>query len=65
MGWHGSFLTTGGAIGAPIAGIAIDRGGPPAGFVVVAVVGLAVAVAGVATQRARQGARERRQPSVR
>ncbi len=63
MGWHGSFLTTGGALGAPIAGVAIDRGGPPAGFVVVAVVGLAVAVAGVATQRARQGARERRQLS--
>ena len=27
MGWHGSFLTTGGALGAPIAGVAIDRGG--------------------------------------
>ena len=25
MGWHGSFLTSGGALGAPIAGIAIDR----------------------------------------
>ena len=41
MGWHGSFLTTGGALGAPIAGLAIDRGGPPAGFVTVAAVGLA------------------------
>ena len=57
MGWHGSFLTTGGALGAPIAGLAIDRGGPPAGFVTVAVVGLLVAVAGVATQRARRTAR--------
>ncbi len=32
MGWHGSFLTTGGALGAPIAGVAID-GWRPAGRV--------------------------------
>jgi predicted MFS family arabinose efflux permease len=65
MGWHGSFLTTGGALGAPIAGLAIDRSGPPAGFVTVAVVGLLVAVAGIVTQRARRTARERRQLSPR
>ncbi len=63
MGWHGSFLTTGGALGAPIAGLAIDGWGPPAGFVTVAVVGLLVAVAGVATTRLRRTARERLQPS--
>jgi predicted MFS family arabinose efflux permease len=65
LGWHGSFLTTGGALGAPIAGVAIDRGGPAAGFVTVASIGLLVAAAGLATTRARRAARERRQPSPR
>jgi predicted MFS family arabinose efflux permease len=65
MGWHGSFLTTGGALGAPIAGVAIDRAGPPAGFVTVAAVGLVMAVAGLAATRVRRTARERRQPSPR
>ena len=54
MGWHGSFLTTGGALGAPIAGVAIDRFGPGTGFVVVAAVGLVVAVAGLAAMRVRR-----------
>ena len=60
MGWHGSFLTTGGALGAPLAGVAIDRGGASAGFVTVALVGLLVACAGVATQHLRRTARDRR-----
>jgi MFS family permease len=57
MGWHGSFLTTGGAVGAPLAGLAIDRGGPAAGFVAVAAVGLLVAVSGLLTVRVRRGVR--------
>lgn len=44
MGWHGSAMTTGSAMGAPIAGVAIDRGGWEWGFVVVSAVGLIVAV---------------------
>ena len=59
MGWHGSFLTAGGALGAPIAGVAIDRGGAAAGFVTVALLGLAVAVAGLVAARARRRARHR------
>ena len=47
MGWHGSFMTAGGATGAPVAGLAIDRAGAGAGFVAVAVVGLVVAVLGI------------------
>lgn len=47
MGWHGSAMTTGLAIGAPVAGFAIDRGGWPSGFVVVSVLGLLVALAGL------------------
>ena len=47
MGWHGSAMTAGGALGAPLAGYAIDQGGGGAGFVTVAVVGLVVALLGV------------------
>ncbi len=46
MGWHGSAMMGGQALGAPLAGVAIDRGGWQWGFVTVALVGLAVAVAG-------------------
>jgi MFS family permease len=46
MGWHGSAMTAGSALGAPLAGVAIDHAGVTGGFVAVAVVGLAVAVAG-------------------
>jgi MFS family permease len=53
IGLQGSAFTVGNAIGQPLAGVAIDRGGAPAGFVVVGVVGLLVA--GVAWLLARQG----------
>jgi MFS family permease len=51
MGWHGSFLTAGGAIGAPLAGTAIDRVGSGGGFLVVAVVGLVLGVLAVPVLR--------------
>ncbi len=52
MGWHGSALTAGGAVGAPLAGFAIDHvGHPGAGFAAVALGGLAVAVVGLAATR--------------
>ncbi|HJQ43708.1 MAG TPA: MFS transporter, partial [Jatrophihabitantaceae bacterium] len=51
LGWHGSALTAGGAIGAPIAGVAIDHWGWPAGFVVCGAIGLAAAAGLVATSR--------------
>lgn len=51
MGWHGSFMMAGGAIGAPFAGIAIDRYGFGGGFVAVAGFGLAVALTGLAAAR--------------
>lgn len=59
MGWHGSFLTAGGALGAPLAGFAIDGGGASAGFVTVALVGLLAALAGLGAMRLRHVARER------
>lgn len=52
MGLQGSAFTIGGAIGSPLAGVAIDHGGAPAGFAIVGVAGLLVA--GVAWALARQ-----------
>ncbi len=54
MGWHGSFMTAGGALGAPFAGVAIDRYGFGGGFIAVAAVGLAIALVGLAAVRVRQ-----------
>jgi MFS family permease len=48
LGWHGSAMTAGGALGAPIAGVAIDHGGWHGGFVLPASLGMAVALAGLA-----------------
>ncbi|GAB3598871.1 MFS transporter [Angustibacter peucedani] len=47
MGWHGSALTAGIAVGAPLAGFAIDHVDPWAGFAVVGVVGAVLAVVGL------------------
>ncbi|MGN6752302.1 MAG: MFS transporter [Intrasporangium sp.] len=55
MGWHGSAMTAGSALGAPIAGMAIDRGGWQWGFLVVSIVGLAVAAVGALTSRRTPG----------
>ena len=53
MGWHGSALTLGGAIGAPAAGFAIDQGGWEAAFLVTALAALAVALVGMFLQAGR------------
>jgi MFS family permease len=53
LGWHGSSLTAGSALGAPLAGVAIDWWGDGGGFVMVSVLGVAVAVLGqLASRRA-------------
>jgi len=54
MGWHGSALTLGGALGAPFAGVAIDRVGGAGGFVAPAAVGLVVAVLGALAAQTRR-----------
>jgi len=59
MGWHGSFMTGGSALGAPVAGLAIDQWGWRGGFVSVSLVGLAVAVVGAAATTTRRRSRER------
>src|SRR6185437_9463104 len=45
MGWHGSSLTVGLAIGSPLAGWAIDLGSPSWGFAAVGLVGALAAAA--------------------
>lgn len=58
MGWHGSFMTGGMALGAPLAGFAIDHAGWQSGFLVVAAAGLLVALVGAVATSGR--ATERR-----
>jgi len=47
MGWHGSALTLGGAIGAPLVGAAIDHGGWQGGFQLAGAAGCVSAVLGL------------------
>lgn len=54
MGWHSTAMTSGTALGSPIAGAAIDAGGAPAGFAVCAAVGIAVALGGLLVRRRRR-----------
>ncbi|MCW2755629.1 MAG: transporter [Marmoricola sp.] len=58
MGWHGSALTLGGAIGAPIVGWAIDQGGWQRGFELAGYLGLAMALVGLAVQSLRRRSAE-------
>jgi predicted MFS family arabinose efflux permease len=50
MGWHGSAMPVGIALGAPLAGSAIDGTGPWAGFAAVGVIGAVLAVVGLGVQ---------------
>lgn len=52
MGWHGSAITSGSAVGAPLAGVAIDHVAPAAGFVAVGASGVLVALLASAAMRA-------------
>ncbi|MCU1536389.1 MAG: major facilitator superfamily 1 [Humibacillus sp.] len=57
MGWHGSAMTAGSAVGAPLAGVAIDVGGWRWGFSVVSALGVLIALAGaLAGRRSRAAA---------
>jgi len=64
IGWHGSSMTAGSALGAPVAGFAIDLGGWRAGFLSVCVVGLSVAVIGAMAMLRRQSRGGRAGPAV-
>ena len=63
MGWHGSALTLGGAIGAPLVGSAIDHGGWQGGFELAGALGFASAVLGLlVASRRRRGAEPLAEP---
>ena len=59
MGWHGSAMTAGQAIGASLVGFAIDHAGWGWGFVSVSLVALAIAVVGGVAERIRRATRLR------
>jgi MFS family permease len=59
IGWHGSAMTAGSALGAPVAGLAIDQWGWAGGFVSVSLVGLAVALAGAGATKGYRRSRRR------
>ncbi len=52
MGLHSSALTAGMALGAPLAGVMVDRFGPSMGFAAVGVAGALLGLAGLLTVRA-------------
>lgn len=54
MGWYGSALTAGVALGAPLAGLFIDGIGPSAGFVSVGVAGVVICLLGLLLQQRRR-----------
>lgn len=54
MGWYGSALTGGVALGAPLAGVFIDGMGPSGGFVSVGVAGVALCLVGLLLQARRR-----------
>lgn len=54
MGWHGSALTVGGAVGAPTIGAVIDGAGPAWGIAVAGGLGLLVAALGLGMRSVRR-----------
>ncbi len=65
MGSHSSALTVGNALGAPLAGVVVDRSAPAYGFVGVGVAGLTLAVLALAAQSRRRRRRRLRQLAAR
>lgn len=62
MGWHGSALTVGTALGVPVVGFAIDQGSWRAGFVLAGVIGVMLAAIGLVVVTLRRHARPQSEP---
>ena len=56
MGWYGSALTAGVALGSPLAGVFIDIMGPSGGFLSVGTAGVVLCLLGLALQQRRRRA---------
>ncbi|MEE2521848.1 MFS transporter [Pseudarthrobacter sp. J75] len=54
MGWYGSALTSGVALGSPLAGVFIDSMGPSGGFLSVGIAGVLVCLVGLLLQALRR-----------
>lgn len=54
MGWHGSAMTIGGAVGGPVIGAIIDGYGPDAGIGSAGALGVLIAVGGLGAMRIRR-----------
>jgi len=54
MGWYGSSLTAGVALGAPLAGLFIDVIGPSAGFIAVGLAGVGLCLVGLVLEHVRR-----------
>ncbi|MDQ4502659.1 MFS transporter [Sinomonas sp. ASV322] len=54
MGWYGSALTAGTALGSPLTGVMIDTAGPWAGFAGIGALGVLLCVAGLVAQAVRR-----------
>lgn len=52
MGWNGTAMTVGAALGAPVCGAVIDRAGAPAGFLTASLVAAGLAGAGLVVLKA-------------
>jgi MFS family permease len=56
MGWYGSAMTVGTALGSPGVGLVIDAGRPAAAFIVTGAVGVVVGLLGLAARQRRRSA---------
>ncbi|WP_369745544.1 MFS transporter [Paenarthrobacter sp. AMU7] len=63
MGWYGSALTAGVAVGAPLTGLFIDSMDPWSGFVAAGAIGVTVSLLGLALDRGRTTAPSKTLPS--
>ncbi|MCS6711115.1 MFS transporter [Brachybacterium sp. EF45031] len=54
MGWHGTAMTIGAAVGGPVIGLIIDAAGPGVAIASAGLLGVVVAVAGLTAQRMRR-----------
>jgi len=63
MGWYGSALTSGVALGAPLAGFLIDTIGPWGGFTAVGVVSALIGIAGLSQRGSEPGTTRDREPA--